>query len=393
MSKKTQELPSMASLQPSKSINKLIPILLVLLVTFALAFLMIKLKPDEQKKDEIKIVPSVEVLQVLPIDYIIPIKSEGVVLPKTKINIASEVSGKITYISDNFTSGDSFKKGDVLLKIDPKDYELAITKAKANVAAQMANFDLQQAKSDLAKSDWNKYGKKGSPNALNLNLPQVASAKAAVDAANADLQLAQRNLEKTYVNASFDGVILTKMADLGQFVSLGTPLVSVASTEMAELRISLSDEQIRNSGLLNFDASQHILVKINSEEAQDVQWVGKIASIEAQRDAKTLFNYAVVEIERPFDQQVVPLRFNTFVTASMNGETLHQVYLIERGNIMHDNKVKIFSSSSTLAYKEVSVVFTDDDYKYINKGIDSNDKIIITGLSNIKLGDELKLAE
>ena len=393
MSKKYQELPSMESLTSNKSSKKFAPVLLVLAVTFLLALLMIILKPKEQKKDLAKVVPTVEVVQVQPIDYVIPIQSEGVVFPKTKINIAAEVSGKITFISDNFTNGDRFSQGDVLLKIDPKDYELAITRAKANVAAQRANLDLQQAKSDLAKSDWKKYGKKGEPNALNLNLPQVASAKAALDGAKADLQLAQRNLEKTLITAPFDGVILAKMTDLGQFITLGTPLVSVASTEVAELRISLSDEQLHQSGLEKFDGAQNIKAKITSEEIPNVQWIGKISSIEAQRDAKTLFNYAVVEIDRPFSQQDVPLRFNTFVTARMNGETLPQVYLIERGNIMQNNKVRVLSPVSTLMYKDVEIVYTDEKYKYINKGINSNDKIIITSLSNIKLGDELKLAE
>jgi RND family efflux transporter MFP subunit len=393
MSKKYQEIPSVESLTSNKSSKKFAPVLLVLAVTFLLALLMIILKPKEQKKDLAKVVPTVEVVQVQPIDYVIPIQSEGVVFPKTKINIAAEVSGKITFISDNFTNGDRFSQGDVLLKIDPKDYELAITRAKANVAAQRANLDLQQAKSDLAKSDWKKYGKKDEPNALNLNLPQVASAKAALDGAKADLQLAQRNLEKTLITAPFDGVILAKMTDLGQFITLGTPLVSVASTEVAELRISLSDEQLHQSGLEKFDGAQNIKAKITSEEIPNVQWLGKISSIEAQRDAKTLFNYAVVEIDRPFSQQDVPLRFNTFVTARMNGETLPQVYLIERGNIMQNNKVRVLSPVSTLMYKDVEIVYTDEKYKYINKGINSNDKIIITSLSNIKLGDELKLAE
>lgn len=388
----SKKLPPIKSLQSTKTRNKVKPVLLVLLVTVILVFLMIVLKPKEQKKEDVKVVPTVEVIQIQPIDYVIPIKSEGVILPKTQINIAAEVSGKITFVADGFINGGTFVKGDELLKIDPRDYELAITRAKANVAAQQANLDLQQAKSDLAKSDWKKYGKKGKPNALNLNLPQVASAKAALDGARADLQLAKRNLEKTHITAPFSGVILSKMVDLGQFVGLGTSLVSVASTEVAEVRMSLSDSQLHNSGLDKFDGSQNIQVGISSEEAAGIQWTGKIASIEAQRDARTLFNYAIVEVAQPFSQQSVPLRFNTFVNAQLNGVTLYQVYPIERGNIMLDNKVRVLSDQSKLIHKDVESVYSDDDFKYISKGIDSEDRIITTGLSHSKVGDELKLA-
>jgi len=391
MSKDNYTLPPMGEEVHKKS-NKYRPIFMVLLVTVLLIAVMVLLKPKEQKKEDTKIIPAVEVIQVQPIDYVVPIKADGTVLPQTKINISAEVNGRIVFVSENFINGHVFSQGEVLLKIDPVDYELAITRANANVASQQANLDLQQAKSDLARRDWKKYGKKGKPDALNLNLPQVASAKAAMSAAKADLKLAQRNLEKTQITAPFDGVMLAKMVDLGQFVSMGTPLAGVASTEIAEVRISLSDEQMHNSGLDQFDAAQNIIVKISSDETKDMQWQGKVASIEAQRDAKTLFNYAIIEVAEPFKQQSIALRFNTFVNVSLEGRTLQQVYPLERGFITLEDKIKVLSPKSKLAYKDITIVYTDDNYKYISSGMDSNDKIITTGLSHIKAGDQLKRA-
>ena len=392
MSNQTQ-LPPVDTLTSTKKSSKVVPVIIVLLVTIALAFVMIKMKPKEQKKENTKVIPAVEVIQVSPIDFIVPIKSDGVVVPKTKINISAETSGKITFVSGKFSNGRSFTKGDVLLKIDPIDYELAITRAQANVAAQVANLDLQQAKSDLAKSDWKKYGKKGKPNPLNLNLPQVASAKAALSGAQADLQLAKRNLDKTKVVAPFSGVILSKMVDLGQFVNISTVMANVASTEIAEIRMSLSDKQLYHSGLDKFDGTQKITVTISSEETQNVQWLGTIVSIESQRDAKTLFNYAIIEVAQPFSQQMTPLRFNTFVNINLDGKTLNQVYPIERGYVTLENKVKIFSAKSKLKFKIVKIEYADENYNYISSGIDSDDKIITTGLSHTKLGDDLKLSK
>jgi RND family efflux transporter MFP subunit len=391
MANSKPQLPPMGDVAKTPQSNGFIPVMVVLLVTAALIFVMFKLKPKEQKKEHSTFIPTVEVIQVRPIDYVVPIQSDGMVLPKTKINIAAEVSGKITFVAKNFRNGGAFGKGDVLLNIDPVDYELVIIRAKANVASQQANLDLQQAKSDLAKTDWKKYGKNSKANALNLNLPQVASAKAALSAARADLQLAQRDLEKTKIVAPFSGVILSKMVDLGQFVNLSTALASIASTEIAEIRMSLSDEQLQLSGLAQFDGSQNVAVKISSEEAQGLQWQGKIVSIEAQRDAKTLFNFAIIEVAQPFKQQNTPLRFNTFVNITLNGKTLHQVYPLERAYITLENNVHVFSPQAQLLDKKVDIIYADDAYKYISSGIDSDDKIITTGLSLIKVGDDLKL--
>ncbi len=393
MSKSNYQLPPMETPKSTTKSNKIIPVMVVLFVTALLAFIMMKMQPKEQKKANAKIIPAVEVIQVSPIDFVIPIKSDGLVVPKTKINISAEASGRIVFVSDNFINGGQFNKGDALIKIDPVDYQLAVTRAQANVAAQQANLDLQQAKSDLAKSDWKKYGKKGKPNPLNLNLPQVASAKAALSGARADLKLAKRNLEKTTVVAPFSGVILAKMVDVGQFVNLSTPLASIASTEIAEIRMSLSDEQLHNSGLDKFDGTQKVSVKITSQEMPEVQWQGTIASIEAQRDAKTLFNYAVIEVSQPFTQQAIPLRFNTYVSINLKGKTLSKVYPVERGYVTLDNQVKVFSAQSTLAYKKIKVAYADADFNYISSGIDAKDKVITTGLSHIKVGDKLTLAK
>jgi len=389
MSNKNQKLPPMGVYFSHQNSKKFMAVIVVLMVTAALIYIMVLLKPKDEKKDDRKLIPTVETIQIDAIDYVIPIKSEGMVLAKTNITVSAEITGKIVFVSSKFTNGGAFDKGDVLLKIDPIDYQLAITRAKANVASQQANLDLQQAKSDLAKKDWKKYGKKGQPDALNLNLPQVASAKAAVSGANADLKLARRNLDKSIISAPFSGVILAKNVDLGQFVSMGTPLASIASTQVAEVRISLSDVQLHDSGLNGFNATTHINVTITSQEASGVQWQGKISAIEAQRDMKTLFNYAIVEIDKPFTQQKVPLRFNTFVEVNLSGNTLNSVYPIERGYVSLDNKVKVLSKQSTLELKKVEVIYSDKDNFYISKGISTSDNIITTGLANVHSGDKL----
>jgi len=373
--------------------SKYKPFIIVMVITVALLLLMKAMKKEIETKENTHIIPAVEVVQIEPIDFVVPIRSEGLVVPKTRINLSAELSGRVVEVADDFNAGGRFKKGDVLLKIDPVDYQLAITRANANVAAQQANLDLQQAKSDLAKKDWKKYGKKGKPDALNLNLPQVASAKAALSGALADLNLAKRNLEKTSIVAPFDGVILSKNVDVGQFVTLATVIASVASTQQAEIRIALTDVQLQNSGINDLESIIDISAVIKSEEITATQWQAKVARIESQRDAKTLLNYVVIEIESPFSQQNKALRFNTFVSVTLKGKTLKQVYPIERGFVMLDDKVKILDEKSKLEIRQVEIAYSDSAYYYISDGIKQDDRVITTGLAHVKSGDLLKLVE
>ncbi|MFK8011845.1 MAG: efflux RND transporter periplasmic adaptor subunit [Marinicellaceae bacterium] len=386
MSNQSHTLPSMGT--EKKKLKVFIPIV-VIAITAALLFLMNALKPVEQEKDDAVIVPTVEVISIQPIDYVIPINTEGMVKPQTSISLASEITGKIISVSNNFSNGGKFNKGDVLVEVDPKDYQLAITRAKANVASAKASLDLEQAKSDLAQADWKKYGKKGKPSALNLNLPQVASAQAALDGAVADLKLAQRNLDKTKIMAPFDGVIFSKSVDIGQFVNIGMSLATIASTEIAEIRVSLSDEQLIQSGLnQSFDNLQ---VTVRSEEIEGVEWQGKVKQIEAQRDSRTLMNYVVIEVNQPFKQQSMALRFNTFVTVRFAGNKLLNVFPINREYMLLNNKVKLLDPQSKLFIKQVEVVYSNDKDLFVSSGLSVDDKVITTQLPNIKVGSELKL--
>ncbi|MEZ5497231.1 MAG: efflux RND transporter periplasmic adaptor subunit [Gammaproteobacteria bacterium] len=369
--------------------SSLIPVLIVVAITVVLIMLMKMRQPVNEKKADAVVIPTVKTIKVEPIDYVVPIVTEGMVLPKTQISFASEISGKVSYVAPQFTNGGQFKKDDVLVQIDPRDYELAITRAKANVAAQKAALDLEQAKSDLAKSDWGKYGKKGEPSALNLNLPQVDSAKAALAGAQADLLLAQRNLEKTGIKAPFDGVIIGKSVDIGQFVNIGMTLATIASIETAEIKIALSDEQMQNSRLNTL--INEILVTITSEETNNNTWQGKVAHIEAQRDSRTLLNYAIIEVNQPFSQNDIPLRFNSFVNVEFAGKTLNSVYPVSRDYVLLGNKVYLLNSQSELEIKQLEIAHSDEENFYVSSGLTSRSEIITTKLSGVKSGSKLKL--
>jgi len=120
-----------------------------------------------------------------------------VLAAKTAIegSLVAQVAGSITEVSENFVIGGSFRKGDVLAKVDPRDYEIALTLAKANYAQARAQLAEEQARADQAAGDWKKLGRKGSPSELTLRKPQLAAARANLEGADGEVQRAQLDLE------------------------------------------------------------------------------------------------------------------------------------------------------------------------------------------------------
>ena len=130
-------------------------------------------------------------------------------------------------MSDNFREGGFFDKGDVLLEIDPADYETALTVAQANLAQARVRLAEEEAQSRQAELDWQRLGGDERPTELVLRVPQLALARANVAAAEARVREAERDLERTRISAPYDGRVLAKHVDVGQVVGPGTMLATV----------------------------------------------------------------------------------------------------------------------------------------------------------------------
>ncbi len=363
------------------------PVAVIVVVTMVLFSGLMALKKPPEKKARVKTGYLVETRQVFPEDVQLQVASQGVAKAKRQISLVAEVSGKVRRVADHFAPGATFDAGDVLIEIDPADYEVAVQRAEAAVAQAQAKLDLEQAKSEVARRDWKKYGKKGQPSPLVLNLPQVASAKAALESAKADLKKALRDLEKTRIKAPFGGIVLQKNADIGQFVTPGANLGNIANSDVAEVRLPLTDEELAMLDVPRLLNSQEAMVRFAvewpvPETVPAGLWRGVARRVEAQREQSTLLNYLAVDIQDPFslleENPAAPLKLNTFLQARIPGKTLHRVFRIERSLLVRGDELNIYKPDNTLEIRPVHVLYRDKQYAYIDRGLKPGERIILT---------------
>jgi len=251
--------------------------------------------------------------------------SQGSVRPRTETTVVAEVSGKIVTVSQNFVAGGFFRKGEMLLQIDPSDYQAALKKAQANLASRKAQYADQKARSEQALKDWTNLGRKGEPSDLVLRKPQLAEARANVQAAEAELQKADRDLERTRIKVPYDGLVRTKQADIGQFVAPGTPLGVTFAIDSAEIRLPLSAMDVAFLDLPSAtdpSASPLPRVRLTAEAAgQSDEWQAEIIRTEGVIDERSRVTYAVAQVIDPYgvlgiSEQGI-LRIGTFVLAEI----------------------------------------------------------------------------
>ena len=265
--------------------------------------------------------------------------SQGPVAPRTQTTLVAEVSGQIVSVSSNFIAGGFFREGEVLLQIDPSDYETALMSAQAALAARKAQLADQKARSEQALKDWNNLGRQGTPSDLVLRKPQLAEAQAGVQAAEAELRRAERNLERTRIKVPYDGLVRSKQVDIGQFVSPGTPLGVTFAVDYAEIRLPLSSNDMAYLDLpsaARLDRAHRVPVTLSANTQAGVQeWQAEIVRTEGVVDERSRVVYAVAEVIDPYGvlgkSSQAELKMGTFVRAEIRGLRADNVVVVRGG--------------------------------------------------------------
>ncbi len=343
-------------------------------------------------------VPMVRVHRVETGPRAIVVRGEGTVRPRREIELVPQVGGNIVYVSPVLIDGGEYERGDILVKIDPQDYQLAVTLAEAQV--KDAESSLRVAEEEAASSieEWqllyqsNKKTGREIP-ALVAKEPQLAAAKARLAADRADLQKAILNLDRTELRAPFDGRVSEERIDIGQYVAPGRNLATLYSTRAAEIVVPFDDEALFWFDVPGFtpgngDGSP---VKVIARIAgRDRSWSGKIMRAEGKLDERTRMINVAVRVENPYATKP-PLVAGLFVTVEITGHTIENAAVIPRSALRDNNTVWVVDDSGRLTFREVDIARLETNQVILRSGLTDGDQIVTSGLRAVTDGMQVRI--
>ncbi len=367
---------------------KIVAVVLVLAVL--IAGLLNYFKPEAEKKVIKDEFPSVEYVLSNPQLISVPVVSQGSIKAKTEIKLVAEVSGRVKKIAKLKFNGGFFKQGDLLLSIEDTDYRLAMSRANAQVAAAEQKLIRAQTEADQAKYDLQQIGRDPSKStAFALREPQLAEAKANLQAAKADLQIADLQMQRTQVKAPFNGRVVSKQVDVGQYVSTGTLLADIYSTESVTVRLPLSLQKIELLGLKlrnNQQLTDAIKIKLFSDYASKKYiWNAQFSHTEGEVDVRNRLVYVVAEVFSPYEKNTQfpdrpPLTPGMFVKAELKG-VQKNVIKLPRSVLRYGSRVWVIDENNTLQIKPVEILNKDKNNIYIKSGLNKGEKIITSAIN------------
>lgn len=363
---------------------------LILLVFIGAAQLLISTKEAPEQKVDVAPIPVIDVITVQQKTVSLNLPSYGIVSPKYKTQLVTEVQGRLLTISPKFVAGGVVKKGDELALIEPSDYEADLMQAQASLAQANAALEEEQARGAVAKNDWKGSG--AAPE-LGLRVPQLKKEQANVKYYQAALARAQRNLERTIIRAPFDGIIKSRNVDLGQYVSLGTNLGELYDTRIAEIRLPLTNNDL--AYLESVDNPDTEVTLSAALAGKTVTWKGNIIRSEGVIDAENRMVYLVAEIKDPYLRQnraesQLPLKYGSFVTAVIKGRSVDGIVVLP-SHIVRNGSVAVVTAENTIEIRMVNVVRTDLENVYIKDSLADGERISMTNLNNMTNGQLVKV--
>ncbi|MEO0465546.1 MAG: efflux RND transporter periplasmic adaptor subunit [Pseudomonadota bacterium] len=353
----------------------------------------------EENEDVVEALP-VLIAPAVTETVFLSVVSQGEVRPRTSVVLASEVGGRVALVSDTLLPGGAFRRGDLLVRVDPAEFSLRVTQAQANVAQAETALVQAQSEARTAQQDIADLGIDDVSD-LALRRPQVAEAEARLASAEAALDEARLNLSRADVRAPFTGRVRSRTVNTGAYITPGAPLGEIFASDIVEIPVALTDRDLASLGLgIGFVATREVpgpTVTLTALVAdRQHTWTGRVTRTDSSIDTETRVLFAYVEVEDPYgaaSDNGVPLAVGLFVTAEIQGLTLPDSVVVPRTALRGDDRVFVAGEDDTLEIRPVTVVSSNRQRAVLSSGLLPGEKVITSPVRDAGNGMKINPVE
>lgn len=340
------------------------------------------------------------------------VEAQGTVAAARQVRLRPEVSGRLVEISDQLVPGGRFKMGEVMARIDPRDYEALVAHQRQAVANAALMLQQEKSRQAIAREEWAML-EDGIPRDqtnrdLALRIPQIEHATASLDAANAALATAELNLKRCTIEAPFNAVVISENAEVGEVVNPQMVVATLAGTDEAWVQVSVPVEYLSWIPLpepgkpalaassakvyLEGDRRDHSHPAVVLRLLRDLDPAGRMARL-------------LLSIDDPFGLESgasdsgLPLLLGSYVHVEMTGTIMEDVVEIQRSALRDldsegdgpSHAIWLMNDEDRLEIRPVDLVWRTRDVVYVRNGFHDQERLVISGLATPVEGLKLSL--
>jgi RND family efflux transporter MFP subunit len=301
------------------------------------------------------------------------------------------VSGRIVYQSPRLVPGGRFSKGQILVRIDPADYDLMLKQQQARVVQTRMELARERGLKSVAEREWNLIRDEVQPTEegkkLALREIQLENAQAAVDAAQSTLDQARLMRERTVIKAPFNAVVTEEFVDRGQVVSPASRIATLVATDMFWVQVSVPVDRLSWIHIPGVNSQEGSPAEVIQQAGPDlrVERQGRVIKLDSSLDPKGKMARLLVEVDDPLgtpgeNGTVMPLLLGGFVNVRIRGPLVQDALAIPSQALREQNRVWVMSEKK-LQIRKVEVVWNREDTVFVRGSLRPGERIVTSRIT------------
>jgi RND family efflux transporter MFP subunit len=365
--------------------------LLVIAGASAYAYWLILTKHRPERRPAQERATVVETVAVQRQSHQITVRRTGFVTSARRITLQPRVGSEVLAVSPKFVPGGTFEAGEIIVSLDPTDFELELANFQSEVSRAEYDYQLELGSQDIARHEWALIDDNESATELEqslaLRVPHLAKAEAALEGARARLRGAELDLARTEVEAPFNCVVVQRNVNVGAQVTPQTVLAELVDTDEFWVEVTLPYDQLKWVTFPDAPGEKggRVLVTPPAGVNAVAEWEGWVIQQRVDLEEKGRLAQILVTVPHPMDKpegvvREVPLLLGALVEVQIFGPVMEDVFVLPQTDVHEGRWIWVMSPDSRLQIREVQKVWEDRDVVLTRTGLKEGEQLVTTDI-------------
>ncbi|MEM9074044.1 MAG: efflux RND transporter periplasmic adaptor subunit [Myxococcota bacterium] len=383
-----------------KSALKVILPVVVTAMGIGVLMFMVKTKPPPPRVDRAQSGLLVTTETLRSGEHAVTVRAQGQVVAARQVIVAPEVTGRIRWQSENLVPGGRLARGDSIVRIDARDYQLQVESRSADVNRAQLELQLERGRQRVAEREWQAFGdgEDQEGQRLALRQPQVETAEVSVRSARSAVQQARLNLSKTNIRAPFNAMVIQESAELGQLVGPSASLATLVGTDEFFVRVSVPVENLASIRIPDRDGEGSPARVWQEIGGRHVERQGHVVRLLPDVDPIGAMARVLVSIEDPMafteaNADSLPILLSSFVTVDIEVAAIADAISVPRLAVRDGDRTFVMNDDGTLSIRDLTVVWRTEDALLVRSGVRAGERLITSRIATPVEGMALRVAD
>lgn len=374
--------------------------LIVLAATAGLFMWMMETAPQAERKTRERVARLVEVIEAEHGPQQVRLRAQGTVRAAREVSLRAQVTGEVVWVSERLVPGATVAAGAPLLRIDPRDFELAVASARSDLAEAEAELAMEEGNQRVARREYEILERDlaNEERALVLREPQLAMARARVDRARAALDTALLDLERSALEAPFDALVVSEDIDPGTRVATTSQeLARLIGTDAFWMELALRQSDLRWLDMAESGGpGARVILRQPGIWPAGAQREGRVLRLLTDLTGTGRMARVLVEVTDPLALSDTAggaprLLVGQYLEATIEGRTLEGAVALDRRYLRPDDTVWLMTDDDKLAITPVEVAYRGAERVIVTGGLPQGARIVTTNMTTAADGMPLRL--